>query len=111
MERERLGGKLAAQLNLAGPDAKRAGEVAGNLYAGAWGESMDETHDAVSAVMSSIPGMMDAPKESLEGITSQALDLATAFDLDVNESVGAVGVMRREGLAKDARKRAHALTH
>lgn len=102
MEREKLGDKLAAQLNLAGPEAEKAGSVAGSLYAGAWGESLDETHDAVSAVMSSIPGMMDAPSEAIEGVTSQALDLATAFDLDVNESVGAVGVMMREGLATDA---------
>jgi len=102
MEREKLGDKVAAQLNLAGPEAEKAGTVAGNLYAGAWGESLDETHDAVATVMSSIPGMMDAPAASLEGVTAKALDMATAFDVDVNESVGAIGVMMREGLAPDA---------
>lgn len=102
MERERLGDRLSAQLNLAGPQAQMAGEIAGSLYAGAWGESLDEAHDAVAAVMSSLPGMMDAPASAVEGITAKALDLTAAFDVDVNEAVGAVGVMMRNGLATDA---------
>lgn len=102
MERERLGDRLAAQINLAGPQAETAGRIAGDLYAGAWGESLDETHDAVATVMSSLPGMMNAPASAIEGITAKALDLTTAFDVDMGEAVGAVGVMMRNGLAADA---------
>jgi phage-related minor tail protein len=102
MERERLSDRLSAQLNLVGPQAEIAGQVAGNLYAGAWGESLDEAHDAVAAVMSSLPGMMDAPASAIEGITAKAMDLTTAFDVDMNEAVGAIGVMMRNGLATDA---------
>jgi len=102
MEREKLGDKVAAQLGLTGAESERAGSVAGALYADAYGESMGDVSDAVATVMSSIDGMRGASAEDLQDVTAKALDLSTAFDVDMNEAVGAVGVMMRNGLAPDA---------
>jgi hypothetical protein len=99
MERNRLGDKLGAQLGLTEDESKKAGKVAGDLYADAYGDSLDQVHDAVGAVMSSLGDLDDG---DVEGLTAKALDLAAAFDVDVVESVGAVGVLLRTGLARDA---------
>jgi hypothetical protein len=99
MERNRLGDKLGAQLGLTEDESKKAGKVAGDLYADAYGDSLDQVHDAVGAVMSSLGDLDDG---DVEGLTAKALDLAAAFDVDVNESVAAAGVMMRTGLARDA---------
>jgi hypothetical protein len=99
MERNRLGDKLGAQLGLSESDAKTAGKIAGDLYANAYGDSLEQVHDAVGAVMSSLGDLDD---EDVERLTAKALDLAAAFDVDVTESVGAVGVLMRTGLARDA---------
>ena len=102
MDQARLTDRLGAQLNLTEPQSKEAGAVAGRLYAGAYGDSMGSVTDAVGAVMSSMEGMRDASSQDLERVTGYALDLASAFDVDVNEAVGAAGVLMKNGLAGSA---------
>ena len=102
VDQSRLNARLGAQLNLTAPQSKEAGAVAGRLYAGAYGDSMESVNDAVGAVMSSMKGMRDASSQDLERVTGYALDLASAFDVDVNESVGAAGVLMTNGLAGSA---------
>ena len=99
---ERLNDRLAAALNLDPSAATRAGQVAGRLYVDAYGESLEEVNGAVEAVMSAIPGMMDAPAESLEGVTANVLDLATAFEVDVGRSAQIAGQWLSDGLVADA---------
>ena len=99
LARGKMQDKLAAQLNLTEPEAKKAGKIAGDLYADAYGDSLEQVHDAVGAVMSSFDDLDDG---AVEELTAKALDLAAAFDVDVNESVNAAGVLMRQGLARDA---------
>jgi phage-related minor tail protein len=94
--------KLAAQLGLTVPEAERVGDVAGSVYAGAWGENMDEVNTAVGAAYSSIEGMTTASEADLEEATVKALAFADAFETDVARSTQVVGQLIRTGLAKDA---------
>lgn len=99
---DRLNDRLAAALNLDPSQATRAGEVAGRLYVDAYGESLEEVNTAVEAVMSSMPGMMDAPAEALEGLTGNVMDLAAAMEIDVTRATQVAGQMLTNGLASDA---------
>lgn len=94
--------KVAAQLGLTEAESARIGKVAGELYAGAWGDSMGDVNSAVAAVMSSIDGMADASSAELQGATAKALDFAATFDIDVQRAVQVAGQAMSTGLAADA---------
>lgn len=96
------GAMVAAQLDLTKDQSAAQGEAAGNLYAGAYGESLTDVNTAVGAVMSSMSGMKDASAADLEDITSKALNLATAFEVDVAESTNTAGILMNTGLAANA---------
>lgn len=96
-----LQSKMAAQMNLTPEQAAKAGDVTGRLYAGAYGESMAHVSESVGAVMSSLDGMANASTADIEAITASALDLSTAFGVDVSESAATAGILMRNGLAKD----------
>lgn len=102
LEREASSDKLAAQLGLDPRQQARAGRVAGNLYANAWGESMGEVNTALGAVMSSFDGMAEGSRRKLRGLTIQALDYGTAFEVDVARGVQVAGQLVETGLAKNA---------
>jgi len=102
IEREKLGDKTAASLGLSEKQSAKAGKVAGKLYAGAYGESMAETTDAVEQVISSIDGMSKATPKRLEKVTASVLDIASAFEVDVESAATNVGILMKNGLAKDA---------
>jgi hypothetical protein len=93
--------KLVAQLGANAVQAERYGRVAGNLYAGAWGDSMDHVNEAIGAVVSSIDGMDDASGRQLGRLTSRALDFATAFEVDVTRSVQVADTLIESKLAKN----------
>lgn len=98
IEDERLEDKLAAQLDLTAERADEYGQLASDLYAGAWGDSLAAVHDAIDAVDSTL-GDLDI--DEIEDLTVHALDLAAAFDSDVDEAVNAAGVLMKTGLADD----------
>ena len=93
--------KLNAQLAATPEQAKVYGDAAGSLYAGGWGESMGDVTESVDAVVSSMRGMRDASQADIEKITMYAMDLSTAFDVDVAESATTAGSMIKNGLARD----------
>ena len=94
--------KLQAQLGLTEAQAGTAGKAAGSLYANNYGESMEQIQEATGAVMSSMAGMRNASQADIEDITAKALNLASAFEVDVGEAVGVAGQLIKDGLAKDA---------
>jgi len=94
--------KLAAQLGATGADAARLGKVAGNLWAGAWGQSAEEVDNAVGAVASSIDGMRSASTGALQDMTQRVLTLSKTFDVDVTRAAQVAGQVVSSGLAKDA---------
>ncbi|MEI4273929.1 hypothetical protein TEK04_19585 [Klenkia sp. LSe6-5] len=94
--------KLSARLGLVGEESRSAGRVAGALYRDAYGESMADVTTAIDSVVSSINGMRTASEDDLQAVTATALNFAGTFDTDVTESVNSVGLLIRNGLAKDA---------
>lgn len=93
--------KLQAALGLTGAQAERAGQVAANLYKGAWGESLEDTQNAVEEVMSSIKGMRNASGADLEALTIKAMDLSTAMEVEVADAARVAGRLIDQGIAKD----------
>jgi phage-related minor tail protein len=102
LEREKLGDKTAASLGLSEKQSAKAGSVAGQLYAGAWGESMPDVTNAVESVISSIDGMAKASPKRLHDVTAGVLDMATAFEIDASDAATNVGILIKQGLVKDA---------
>lgn len=94
--------KLAAQLGLTKEESARIGGVAGDLYADAYGESMEQVNTAVGSVMSSIKGMSTASSADLESVTQKALNFASTFDVEVDRAVQSVGTLINSGLATNA---------
>lgn len=94
--------KLQAQLGLTEEQAGKAGKAAGSLYANNYGDSMEQIQAATGSVMSSISGMKNASQADIEDITMKALNLASAFEVDVGEAAGVAGQLIKDGLAKDA---------
>jgi hypothetical protein len=94
--------KLAAQLGLTKEESARIGGVAGDLYADAYGESMEQVNTAVGSVMSSIKGMSTASSADLEDATQKALNFASTFDVEVDRAVQSVGTLINSGLASNA---------
>ena len=109
MDLEKATDKLAAQLGLTKGQSESAGRVAGALYAGAYGESMEDVTDAVGAVMSSVKGMRTASEADIQSMTAKVMDLASAFDIDVSRAAQVAGQMITSGLAKDGTEAADLL--
>jgi hypothetical protein len=107
---DRAQDKLAAQLGGSAQDAARLGQVAGNLYTGAWGDSIGQVNDAVRSVITNIAGMKDASSKDVEGVTASVLDLATTFEVDVGGATRSVGKLLKTGLAPDAQAALDLLT-
>ena len=98
IDRNSLGNKLQAQLDLSPEETASAARMAGDLYAQNFGESFEQVNDAIGAVHSSLSNLTDNPAE-VEGLTKAALTLASAFDVDVNEAVQSANNLVRTGLA------------
>lgn len=99
---EKANDKLAAQLGLTEKESARVGGVAGSLFSNAYGGSLEEVNGAVGAVISSIDGMRTASSSTLDAVSRNALDFASAFDVDVQSAVSSVGLLMKSGLATDA---------
>lgn len=110
MDVEKATDKLSAQLGATGEKAEQYGEVAANLYAGAWGDSMEDVTNAVGAVVTSIGGMEGATSSELEGMTAKVMDFATAFEVDVPRAAQVAGQMVKSGLADNATEALDLLT-
>lgn len=92
---------LTAQLGATAEQSEMYGQVAGQLYAGAYGDSLEEVNTAVGAVVSSVDGMSEANASTLEGATRDVLNYAAAFDTDVARAAQVAGQLVRTGLASD----------
>ncbi|MBT2594730.1 phage tail tape measure protein [Arthrobacter sp. ISL-72] len=92
---------MTAGLNLAGPEAAKAGETAGKMYADGYGDSFEGVSAAVGATLSSIKGLSGQSAEDIQSVTSKVMDLSSAFELDVGRTAQIAGQMITTGLAKD----------
>jgi phage-related minor tail protein len=101
---------LKAQLGLSDADSKRLGSISGELYAKAYGDSLDEINDALKSLMQSGVTNLNQPREEIQGITADALNLSKAFGVDVAESANAAGQMIKTGMAKNGKEAFDILT-
>lgn len=102
--------KLVAQLDATKRQADRYGRVSGQLYAGAWGESVDEVNTAIASVVTSLDGADRFSGRRLKNMTANALDFASAFEVDIVRAVQVAGVVVDSGLAKKGEKAFDLLT-
>lgn len=94
--------KMAASLGLTAEQSAQYGATAGRLYADAYGGSLGEVNGAIAAVATSLKGAMGEGDAALEATTAKALDLATAFEIDLAKAVNSAGILISSGLAADA---------
>ena len=99
-EAEAAGDKLAAQLG--GSEwAEGMGEVAGDLYASGFGDSVTETANALRQVLQAGLLPEDATNAQIESMSETALMFADVLDQDLTMATQAVSNMIRTGIAED----------
>lgn len=103
-------GKLQAQLGITAQESKRIGDVAGKLFANAYGGSMDEVNTAVTSVIQNMDGMRKASSSALEATTARALTTANVLGEDVGRVTMSVSQLMRTGLAKSSKEAFDILT-
>lgn len=103
MERDSASDKLAAQLGATPDIAKKYGAIAGELYNNAYGESFSDVTGAIGAVVTSFEGMRNASEADIKAVTANAMDFASAFEIDVARAVSVAGTAVHDGLAVDAK--------
>jgi phage-related protein len=91
-----------AQLGLDPAESAAVGKMAGELFAGNYGDSLEGVNTAVGAVASSIEGLGPIGSEAMQTATRDALNFASTFDVDVSEAAASAGNLIRNGLAPDA---------
>jgi phage-related minor tail protein len=106
----RLNDKLAASLGSTPAVAKKHGEIASRVYAGAWGESMEEVNTAIGSVASAFPKLGKKAGPELERLTQKALDFSGIFDVDVPRAMGVASTVVKSGLAKNGTEALDLLT-
>ncbi|MDV6276871.1 hypothetical protein R3Q06_25580 [Rhodococcus erythropolis] len=102
MEQGKVGSKLAASFGESAEEAKRYGKVAGDLYAGGVGDSMDTIREAVSAVGGSFGSLDSMGAGRLEELTTKAAGFVEIFDQDVAGAVQSASQLMENGLAGSA---------
>ncbi|MEU6872387.1 phage tail tape measure protein [Streptomyces sp. NPDC046751] len=102
MAKEKATGRLKAQLGLTARDAQKAGQAAGQLYANAVTDSVEDGAAAVRAIMAAGIAPEKATTKQLGAIATKVSDLAGLFDLDLAQTANAVGQTMKTGLAKNS---------
>jgi phage-related minor tail protein len=99
MDKEVVNDRLAASLGATPKMAERMGKISSRLYAGAWGDSMDEVAHAVEAAATSFDGLSAG---GLQKASRQALDYSKIFEVDLPKATMVAGQAVKSGLAKNA---------
>ncbi|WP_037184842.1 phage tail tape measure protein [Rhodococcoides fascians] len=94
--------KLAASLGATGELGAEYGQITGDLYKNAFGDSMEDVSTAVGAVASSFRTAGFEGEASIEQISEKAMNFAGIFGGDVTESVQSAAQLVTNGLAKDS---------
>jgi len=102
VDNAQINNKLAGQLALSGEESARLGKINGDLYANAYGDSLEQVAEASRQVIGNIDGMRGANDQVMSDITARVLDVATTFDQDLGGVTTAVGQLMRTGMAPDA---------
>ena len=99
---QKMGAKVAAQFGQTAEQAKGYREVINNVFSSGNGNDLEQVADSLSAVSSAFGNLDKLKGGQLEALTSQAIALSNAFNIDVNEAVQAASILLENGLAKNA---------
>ncbi|GGV54223.1 phage tail tape measure protein [Streptomyces spectabilis] len=102
LDQQSINNRIQAQLGSTPKDAKRYGDVAGQLYAHGVTDNVQDAANVIRSVLESGIAPPDATNHQLESIASKAGNLAKVFDQDVGGVTRAVSQMLRTGMAKSA---------
>lgn len=100
-ERDKETDRLGAALGLSESESDRLGRLAGELYAQAWGESVnDVTRTMQMGMAGGLFDLSDTDAE-IEAVTTRMLDMAGVWEQDVGRIAAAAGSMLGTGVARD----------
>ncbi|MGW1761003.1 phage tail tape measure protein [Streptomyces mirabilis] len=102
LEQSKIPGTLQAQLGTTGPVAKKYGEAAGDLYAGAIVDSVEEGVEAIKGIARNGLLPPEATQTQVETLGKQVADTAAVMGEDVEKVTRAVGTMLKTGIADSA---------
>lgn len=102
LDRDAMNDRLAAALSLDEATAERVARLSSDIFAGAWGDSIEEVNEAIGSVGRNLTDLADTSDDDIRAMTTAALDLAAVFDQDVNEVVRTASILIANGLARDA---------
>lgn len=99
IQQEDFGRLLAAQMGGTRADAKRYGEMAGQVYADGFGESLEEVREGLTAVLGA--GIAESEAD-VERVTSRALTVSKVVGASAQEVADAARSMLKAGLVSSA---------
>ncbi|MFI2216522.1 phage tail tape measure protein [Rhodococcus sp. NPDC019627] len=102
IEREGVGRKVAASFGESAEEAKRYGDLAGELYAGGLGGSLQDVQAAVQATAGVFGSLDTMGSARLGALSNKAQTLADVFDMDVAEAAETASSLVVNGFAGNA---------
>ncbi len=102
MQQGKVAGNLQAQLGTTGPVAAKYGKVAGDLYAGAVVESVEDGAEVIKGIAQNGLLPPEATNAQIQTMSKRVADTASVMGEDVGKVSRAVGVMLKTGVAKSA---------
>ncbi|MFI6055501.1 phage tail tape measure protein [Streptomyces violascens] len=102
MDRQKVAGKLQAQLGSTGPVAAKYGKVAGALYSGAIVDSVEDGAEVIKGIAQNGLLPPEATQAQVQTMGKRVADTAAVMGEDVGKVSRAVGTMLKSGIAKSA---------
>ncbi|MFD7067141.1 phage tail tape measure protein [Streptomyces sp. NPDC059913] len=102
MQQGKVAGNLQAQLGTTGPVAKKYGKVAGDLYAGAIVNSVEDGAEVIKGIAQNGLLPPEATSAQIQQMSKRVADTAGVMGEDVGKVSRAVGVMLKTGVASSA---------
>lgn len=98
---DRVGALIAAQTGAAASQSERLGDIAGNVFADSFGESIEEVGEAMTAVFQNKLIDTSAPEEAIERITKKVMTLSETTGEEANEISRSARQLLVTGLAEN----------
>ncbi|MGW5304848.1 phage tail tape measure protein [Streptomyces griseoluteus] len=102
LEQSKVAGNLQAQLGTTGPVAKKYGKVAGDLYAGAIVDSVEDGAEVIKGIAQNGLLPPEATEAQIQTMSKRVADTASVMGEDVGAVSRAVGTMLKTGIASSA---------
>ncbi|MGC5565345.1 phage tail tape measure protein [Streptomyces sp. FR-108] len=104
LEQGNVTSRLQAQLGATPSEAKKYGDIAGQLYTSGITDTFEEGANAIKGVMQQGLLPPDASNAQIKSIAGKVTDLSKTFDLDLGGATNAVSQLMKTGLAKNAQE-------